>query len=194
MAKFAAIAAVGRSLEALLGASFQQEEPVPGAKTKVMLVRAVDFDSSAAASVIGSPALSILLYRVDLNESMRAAWSAVSIQDGRAPLPVDLHYLLTPWADSAEHEHLILAKTLECLWSTPMLSGALLDPMGGWAPGESVELVMEDIPTLTKLDSMLSGFRLSAACLVRMVRIERHGQPDSPTTPRAKGLKPGVKP
>ena len=59
MAKFAAIAAVGRSLEALLSASFEQEEPVPGAQTKVVLVRAVDFDSSAAASVIGAPALSI---------------------------------------------------------------------------------------------------------------------------------------
>ena len=100
MAGFAGIAAVGKSIEMLLNACFEEQQPV-SKKTKAVLVRTGDFEQAALPTSIGSPALSIFLYRVDFNKTMRAAWSATAGQDGRAHLALDLHYLVTPWATNA---------------------------------------------------------------------------------------------
>jgi hypothetical protein len=101
-----------------------------------------DLDPNRSSTVIGSPALSILLYRIDFNRTTRAAWSAVGHLEGRAHLPLDLHFLLTPRAQNAEGEHRILGRTMQCLEATPNLSGPLLDPMALWAPGENVQVAL----------------------------------------------------
>lgn len=115
MAGFAGIAAVGKSIEILLNACFEDQQPVAGKKTKAVLVRTSDFEAGNVPTSIGSPALSIFLYRVDFNKVMRAAWSAESGQDGRAHLGLDLHYLVTPWSENAEDEHRILGGAMQCL-------------------------------------------------------------------------------
>ena len=104
VAGFASIAAVGVSLQAFLETAFREVPPVSGTATTAVLVRSNDLDL-AAGTVIVFPALSILLYRVDFNKTMRASWSVVGNVDGTAHLPLDLHYLLTAWADNAQHEH-----------------------------------------------------------------------------------------
>ena len=137
MAGFAGIAATGKSIERLLNAAFAEEEPVPGKKTRAVLVRTSDFEETNAATNIGSPALSVFLYRVDPNKVMRAAWSAVGSLDGTAHFAVDLHFILTPWADNAEFEQRILGKAMQCLETTPLLSGPLLHPSADWAAGKA---------------------------------------------------------
>jgi len=103
MAGSNAISATGKSIERVLTACFSEAPiPVPGKTTKAVLIRTDDFDKNAVSGAIQRPALSIFLYRVDFNKTMRAAWSGVSVQDGRAHLPLDLHFLITPWADNAE--------------------------------------------------------------------------------------------
>jgi len=104
MAGFDGIASVGRSIELVLNTGYQAVEPVPEEKTEAMLVRTEDID---LPSVALRPGLSILLYRVDFDKTMRASWAAVSSEDGRAHLPLDLHYLLTAWGDNAEHVFLV---------------------------------------------------------------------------------------
>lgn len=144
MADFAAIAAVGKSIERLLNHRFQEDEPVPDKRTKAVLIRTADLETANIRTAIGSPALSIYVYRVDFNKMMRAAWSAVAAQDGRPRLPVDLHFLITPWADNAEHELRVLGKAMEALEGTPIMSGPLLDPSALWAGNETIQLVMEE--------------------------------------------------
>jgi hypothetical protein len=198
VAGFAGIAAAAKSVERLLNGCFRDQEPIANKKTRAVLARTADFVEGVAAVNIGSPALSIFLYRVDLNKTMRAAWSAVSSLDGRAHLAVDLHFLLSPWAENAEHEYRILGKAMQCLESTPVLSGPLLHPSTEWAPNESVQLVVEDIPpdsVMRLFDSLPTDFRLSVPYVARIVRIDaRRAAPAVPVTTLITGTEAAVSP
>src|SRR6478672_9681214 len=111
MASFKSISAAGRSIEQLLNASFEKDKAQFHKKPSAALVRTNDFDKAGLAdSVIGFPGLSIFIYRVDFNKTMRAAWSSVGSLDGRGHLPLDLHFLITPWDDNAEFELQVLGK------------------------------------------------------------------------------------
>jgi hypothetical protein len=124
------------------------------------------------------PALSILLYRADFNKTTRSGWSAVGSLDGLAHLPLDLHYLLTAWADNAEHEHQIIGRTLQTLEGLGGLSGPLLHPMGGWAPNEAVQLHLEDMSThdlMRTFDSLTCDFRLTVPYIARVVVVTGPG-------------------
>ncbi len=183
MATFASISATGKSIERVLNACFKDEPPVAGKTTKAVLIRTDDFATSEPGGSIVFPALSIFLYRVEPNKVMRAAWSAIGSLDGRAHLPLDLHYLLTAWADNAEHEHQVLGKAMECLESLPILSGPILYPSADWAPNEAVQLVAEDVGTdsiLRTFDSLQADFRLSVAYLARVVRLDGSAARPSP--------------
>ena len=178
MAGFAGIAAAGRTIERLLNAAFVEEPPIPGLApptTRAVLVRTADFEPAVIGTNIGSPALSIFVYRVDFNKTMRAAWSGVGSHDGRGHLAVDLHLLLTAWADNAEFELRILGRAMQAIETTPILNGPLLDPSADWAPNESVQLVLEDISTeavMRTFDSLPTDYRLSVPYIARIVRID----------------------
>lgn len=196
MAGFAGIAAAGKSIERMLNACFDEEEPIENQQTHAVLVRTVDFGETLAATNIGSPALSIFLYRVDFNKTMRAAWSAVGSVDGNSHLAVDLHFLLTPWADNAEFEHRILGKVMQCLETNPVLSGPLLHPSTGWAANETLQILTEDISTeavMRVFDSLPTDYRLSVPYIARIVRIDgRVASPDLPVTTAITGSVPTV--
>ena len=148
---------------------------MPGRTTKAFLIRTEDFDQASASTIISRPALSIFLYRVDFNKTMRAAWSGVTYHDGVAHLPLDLHFLMTPWADNAESEHAILGRAMQCLDSTPILSGPLLHQSGGWAPNEAIQLVMEEISTeavMRTFNSLTADYRISVPYIARVVRLD----------------------
>lgn len=176
MANFNSIAATGKSIERLLTRAFSEPPvPVENKTTKAFLIRTEDFDLSSNQSIIQRPGLSIFLYRVDFNKAMRAAWSGVSYHDGAAHLPLDLHFLLTPWADNAEAEHAILGTAIQCLDSFPILSGPLLYQSGGWAANEAVQLVMEEITTeavMRTFDSLTCDYRISVPYIARVVRLD----------------------
>ena len=189
MADFTAIASVGKSLERYLSACFTDPAvPVaaPGFTTRAILARTEDFNTSSGGR-IQPPCLSIFLYRIDFNKTMRAAWSAVGHGDGLGHLPLDLHYMLTPWATDPEIEHRIIGRAIQCLETTPILSGPLLTPAGDWAPNEGVQVVLEDTPTewvMRTFDSLPTDFKLSVPYLARITRIDsrqRFASPDTTT-------------
>ena len=195
MANFNSIAAAGKSLERLLTAAFADPPiPVPGKTTRAYLVRTEDFDRNAISTVIVRPALSIFLYRVDFNKTMRAAWSGVTAHDGVPHLPLDLHFLLTPWGDNAESEGAILGRAMQCLDSTPILSGPLLHQAGDWAPNDAMHLLMDEISTeavMRTFDSLAADYRISVPYIARVVRLD--GQKAAPAPDVAtlvKGLRP----
>jgi len=195
---FAGIAAAGKSIERLLNACFEEEQPVPGRKTRAVLARTSDFEPQALATSIGAPALSVFLYRIDFNKTMRAAWSAIGSQDGRAHLAVDLHYLLTPWAENAEYEQRILGRVMQCIETSPVLSGPLLHASATWAAHETIHLLLEELPTeavMRTFDSLPTDYRLSVPYLARIVCIDgRRAVPDAPVTSAFAGAKPSLLP
>ncbi len=177
MADYTAIASVGKSLERFLSACFTDPAvppPVAGFTTRAILAQTEDFRDNGSGH-LSQPCLSVFLYRIDYNKTMRAAWSAVGSQDGRGHLPLDLHYMLTPWATDPEFEHRIIGRAMQCLETTPILSGPLLTPGGSWAPGEGVQVILEDVPTewvMRTFDSLPTDFKLSVAYVARITRID----------------------
>jgi hypothetical protein len=174
VADYRAIASVGKSLERFLSACFLEAPvPVEGQTTVATLARTEDFRDNGGRLV--PPCLSIFLYRVEQNKTMRAAWSGVGSHDGTGHLPLDLHYMLTPWARDPELEHRILGRAMQCLEGTPILAGPLLTPGGDWAPNESVQVVLEDVPTewvMRTFDSLPVDFKLSVPYCARVVRVD----------------------
>jgi Pvc16 N-terminal domain len=201
LAGFAGIAAAGRSIEMLLNSCFEDLQPLdppppepPGNKTKAVLVRTSDFEAANIATRIGTPALSIFLYRVDFNKVMRAAWSATSERDGRAHLALDLHYLITPWGENAEDEHRILGRAMQCMESTPILTGPLLHSSGEWDAGESIQVVLEEVSSeavMRMFDSLPTDYRLSVPYIARVMRLDsRIPAPEGPVITAITGLTP----
>jgi hypothetical protein len=175
MAGFRSVSAAGRSLKRLLELRFGDEQPITGTPTSVALVRTEDFDTNNFATLLHRPALTIFLYRVDFNKTMRAAWSGVGLNDGRSHLALDLHFLITAWADNAENEYLILGRALQAIEDTPILAGPLLMQASDWAPNESLQLVLEDIDTESLMrifDSLPIDYRLSVPYVARVTRID----------------------
>jgi hypothetical protein len=186
------ISATGKSIERLLNAGFAGLT-LSGSAARAALVRTEDFDSEATLSARPSTGVSIFLHRVEINGTMRAAWSGVGSQDGNLHLPLDLHYVLTPWATNAEDEHFLLGVAMQWLEARPIMRGPLLDPAGGWAPDEAIQLVQENLATdalLRLFDSLPLNFRLSVGYLARIVRIDAPVAPLPTVTTLVTGLAP----
>jgi hypothetical protein len=182
VANFASFSAVGLSLERFLSASFLADPPVSGSTTSARLVRTEDFDPTNLG-LFPKPFLSIFAYRVDFNKTTRAGWSGVGHLDGRAHLPLDLHFLLTPWANDADSELRIVGRAMQALDATPILSGPLLLPLGGFGPGESVQLVLEDVSTeavMRTFDSLPTDYKLSVPYIARVVLLDARAATPSP--------------
>ncbi len=195
MANFTSIASTGKSIERLLTLAFADPPvPVQNKTTKAYLVRSEDFDRHSLSTIIVRPGLSIFLYRVDFNKTMRAAWSGVTAQDGIPHLPLDLHFLLTPWGDNAEAEGAILGRAMQALDSTPILSGPLLHQSGDWAPNDAVHLLMDEISTeavMRTFDSLAADYRISVPYIARMVRLDaRKAAPPPDVTTLVRGVGP----
>lgn len=192
MASFAAIAGATKSIERLLNRCFTSPpdalRPVPGRITRAFVARTEDFVERNGMRPFNPPALSIFVYRIDFNKTMRAAWSGVGHFDGRGHLPLDVHFLVTPWAENAEDEHRILGAAMECLESNPILSGPTLhpDPVVDWAPGETIQIAADEISTeavMRTFDSLPTDYKLSVPYVARVVRIDsRVAHPDANAT------------
>ena len=177
VASFTAISATGKTIERLLNACFAVDKPHPDKTVKAVLVRTDDFDKGQGTrtNATKAPALSIFLYRVEVDPITRPGWAAVGSVDGRAHLPLDLHYLLTAWDEAPEFEHQILGSTMTCLETTPILSGPLLHPSSSWLPNEAIQIGPEDLTTenlMRIFDSLEASYRTSLPYRARVVRLD----------------------
>ncbi len=205
MANHMGIAAVGRSIERYLNHCFGELDPITGSdagssppggesSTKALLVRTEEFENSSGTGGISIPCVTIFLYRVDYNTTMRAAWSQVGFHDGRAHLPVDLHFLLTPWGTNADHEMRIIGRVIQCLDENPILNGPMLDNLSNWTPHEGVQVCLEDLSTediMRIYDSLPVNFKLSVPYVARVLRVDgRRADAGVPTVTVTRGIKP----
>ena len=198
MANFRCISAAGKTIERVLNACFAEEEPISSSqKTKAVLVQSEDFRRTNGDSTeIPPQALTIFLYRVEVNRVMRAAWSGVASFDGQIHLPLDLHYLLTPWAQNSEWEQWILGRTMQCLEATPSLTGPMLYPSADWSAGEAIHLSVEDLgidSLMRTFDSLVVDYRLSVPYVARIARLDgRTVEPPASASTVSSGVKPLV--
>jgi Pvc16 N-terminal domain len=196
LASFAAIEAVGKSIERFLLAQFRAEEPISDVRrTTPLLIRTEDF---AAPRPFKAPALTVFMYRVEVNRMLRPAWSAIGYLDGEAHLPLDLHFLFTAWGDNAEEEYRILGRTMQAFESQAILTGPALSEVGNWRPNEGINVLLDDLPTdslMRTFDSLQADYKLSVPYLARVIRIDSRTQMvDKPVANALTGATPSSTP
>lgn len=143
MASYRGISATGEAILGLLADACPKPE-FAGARFEL-------FQSSNFQTPI-EEGISLYLYRVVVNQSRRSLPPRVG-PDGtrfRSSLPVDLHFMLTAWAKTAQRQHRLLGWAMRTLEDTPILPAGLLNHFGPerdtFRPDETVELLADSIP------------------------------------------------
>jgi len=129
----------------------------------------------ATADLPAANTLSLYLYRVTMNEHLRNASRVNGLNDASVPLSVDLHYLMTVWANGAEAEHTILAWAMRELYLHPVLDNSALSSEALWGAGDFIQLIPAEMTTedATRVWNALDPpYRLSVSYIARVVRID----------------------
>jgi hypothetical protein len=173
MAHFRAVAAVSDTLVHMLASRYSPEDfNLNPLEFRVYL--ASDFATPMEAGV------SVFLYRIYINSVQRTPPGRLTA-DGRrlrAPLPLDLHFLITAWARDASLQHSIAGWMMRVLEDTPSIPAGLLNHGGiqMFEPDESVELTIAEIDTeaLFRIWEVIgsNSYQISVPYVVRNIRID----------------------
>ncbi|MET8625821.1 DUF4255 domain-containing protein [Kitasatospora sp. NPDC004669] len=182
MAGYRALAAVGRSVVALLNRRFAEEIPDgTGRRPTAVLAGPLDFEKvDTAGAVIRYPAVSLYCYRLSIDRETRAGWGAVSAQDGLPRVPLRMHMMLAAWDQFVESELEWLGLAARTLESEAVLTGPLLDPSGDWEPGDMIQVVSDELAMDSfseAFQAMHTDYRLCLPYLARVVRIDGARRP-----------------
>jgi hypothetical protein len=173
VATYHAVTAIGQALIGLLEEAAKGTE-LDGLGFKIF--QADDFQSRPF-----DEGVSLYLYRIYVSTSRRQMPVRCTPAGARLrpSLPVDLCYLLTPWAKTAEKQHLILAWAMRTVEDTPILPSGILNKYGHepntFRPDETVDLV----PDTLSIQDMLNvwevnkhNLQISAAYIARAVTLD----------------------
>ncbi|HEU4562631.1 MAG TPA: DUF4255 domain-containing protein [Longimicrobium sp.] len=169
MANYRAIHSVGHSLATWLKNSF----PVELAAGQTFDIRLISSGEMNDADEPG-PGLTLYLYRVTVNEHLRNAKNPNDPAGSRAPLSLDLHYLMTVWAGTPDVEHVVLGWALDRLHQNPVLDLSALTPEAEWTAGDVVQLIPAELSTediMRIWDALKPQYRLSVSYIARVVRV-----------------------
>jgi hypothetical protein len=172
MAKTQAIAATGRAILGLLA----DARPRPEFENAIFELYQIRHFQSPM-----SEGISLFLYRVAVNGSQRNQLSRPGPhgQRRRRPLPLDLFYMLTPWAGTAEVQHRLLGWAMRTLEDHPILNSGLLNHYAPepdiFQPDETVEVFPEAISLQEMVhiwEVLKPNQQLSVTYVARMIGIE----------------------
>ena len=131
-----------------------------------------------AAPIEDSTRITLYLYRVTVNEYTRQLRPGVLPQSQPPPLGLDLHYLLTAWANTPQAEQLPLAWSMRQLYLHPVLDASSLSPEAAWGPDEVIQMIPAELSNEDMMriwDALDPPYRLSVSYIARMVRIDPDG-------------------
>lgn len=173
MANYRAIAATSTALAGLIRDHYPRDEFDSG--LEVSLYQTRDFENPM------QDGFSIYLYRVAINGSVRNLTMRRSA-DGRRmrpSLPLDLYYMITPWAQDVERQHRMLGWVMRLMEDTSVLSAGHLNHYMPekeiFHPHEGIELVCDPLGLsdyLTLWDRLRPRLPASATYTLRMVLID----------------------
>lgn len=180
MANFAAIHSVGESLvsylrHAYLALPAEQKALIPGVQGFSLLSSKEMGSNPNAATEPPRPSLSLYLYRVTVNEHLRNQPHAQGPVDTPPPLALDLHYLLTVWAEEARDEHRLMGWAMHRLHTHQVLSASDLNADGGWGPEDTIQLIPAELSNedlMRVWDALQRPYTLSSSFIARVVRLE----------------------
>ncbi len=173
MANALAIHSVGNSIVTYLRNSYPQE--LRDAHTCEFLLVS---SGQLAKDEDLSTSVSFYLHRVTVNEHLRNAGTYDHRSELPVPLSIDLHYLLSVWADDALAEQTILGWALRQLYSNPVLDVSSLSPEAEWDGGDLVQLVPSELSNedLMRIwDALAPSYRISYCYVARVIRLDVPG-------------------
>lgn len=139
MATTLAIRAVSNALREVLESA---RAGTTFAAMPVQIAQTVDFAAPPAEGV------TVYLYRVSIHAGVRHATPRPTRDGGRRKpsLPLDLHYLVTPWARTAPRQQEILGWILRTFEDQPILPNSVLNREGPvFHDGEAVDVVAQPL-------------------------------------------------
>jgi hypothetical protein len=172
MATYRAIEAACEAVMRLLEQSWHPDL-FDGASMQFSVYHTKNFASPMDAGV------SLFLYRVMVNTVQRTPPGRLS-PDGtpaRTQLPLDLHFLITPWAKEASLEQEVLGWCMRVFEDTPVLPSGILNSRSPnvFQPDETLEIVPGQISNeeLFRIwDVLPADFQVSVPYIARIVRID----------------------
>lgn len=178
MANLAAIRSVGTSLATYLDRAYRSSMFPTGLTRPNCIFTLLPLGGLQAANIDvsnGAVQVLILLYRASMNEYLRTSGRPSQPDMEPPPLSVDLHYLISFWAGTAESEQLVLAWTMRQMHQTPVLDDSILSEEAGWAADDVIQLIPEEISNEDMMriwDALEPQYRLSLSYIARVVRID----------------------
>lgn len=173
MATTQAIAAAGQAILGLLADACPKPE---FSAAQFELYQLTNFGNPMVEGI------SLYLYRVAVSTARRNLPPTVGPNGERfrPPIPLDLHYVVTAWAQTAVKQQRLLGWAIRLLEDVPILPAGLLNNYGPepniFKPSETVEVILESL-TLQDFNNLWSPSKtnppaLSVGYIVRMIAIE----------------------
>lgn len=173
MSTYMALAEVGESLAGVLWQEIQLD-PVVNAlidtENKISLKSPADLANDVSVR------LSIYLYRVVEDPFTKNQFPVAGngAQLRKAPLTLDLFYLITPLVGDPRDQQIVLGKVLQVLYDRAMLEGA--DLVGSLAAsGETLRVVLNPVSldeTARVWQALELNYRLSVCYVVRVAIVD----------------------
>ncbi|MDM0011731.1 DUF4255 domain-containing protein [Variovorax sp. J22P168] len=172
MANIQAIHSVGASLATFLRNTYPAvvgDQPMP--QCDFALVSSGEL----AGTIDEATRITLYLYRVTANEHNRQQRPGLMSPQQQAPLGLDLHFLLSAWAGTAQDELLPFAWALRQLYLHPILDASSLSPEAGWSTEEVIQIIPSELPVEDMMriwDALTPPYRLSVSYVARLVRLD----------------------
>ena len=173
MADYTVLAEVGESLMGVLWQEIQIDPQVNALidnESRISLESPFDLRDNDAVR------LSIYLYRIVEDGNSKNQWP-IQINGARllkAPLTLELLYLVTPLVGSTREQQILLGKVMQVLYDRAILESA--DLIGSLArAGEEIRVILNPVglEELTRVwQAMEMSYRLSIAYLVRVAIVD----------------------
>jgi uncharacterized protein DUF4255 len=173
MANVLALHSVGNSIVTYLRNSYPQQ--VAGITMPACSFDLMSFAQLASNTEEATTRITLLLYRVTVDEHARQIRASNRVTDGPAPLSLDLHYMVTAWGTTSLDEQLTFAWTLRQMHEHPVLDASALSPEAGWTPDEVIQIVPAELTTEDMMrvwDGFEASYRLSSTYIARLVRLD----------------------
>ncbi len=123
--------------------------------------------------------VTLFLYRVEVNQTQRTLPAPPDVmgQSRRRQLPLDLHFVLIPWAETASEEQEILGWMMRAIEDNPVMPSSFLNANaeGVFADGEVIEIIPELLSheeIFRIWDSLTVDFHICVPYIARVVRID----------------------